>query len=335
MTGFLSDLLGSKPEQEQNILRLLVNKLGDSDRTVASRASFHILQLLTTLPMIKEIVVKEVASVVLRPSVVTVSAPAPTGKGKGKGKASDDPRAAAGARSSDHGRYYGIITLNQIILSREPADTAVANRLIDVYFEVFNDLLDLHTGQNDEVAKDALPKDRKRRRDEKKGKKPAAVATPQAASRRGRRQEERTQAEQEAESKLLAAILTGVNRAFPYSNLDGDILHNRADTLFRIVHTGSFNVGIQALSLVYQVSATQQAVSDRFYRTLYDTLIDQRLSSSSKQAMYLNLLFKAIKSDTSTKRVAAFVKRLIQILSHHQPPFICGSLYLLGEVSRC
>lgn len=49
--------------------------------------------------------------------------------------------------------------------------------------------------------------------------------------------------------------------------------------------------------------------------------------------MYLNLVFKAIKADTSAKRQAAFVKRLTQILGLHQPPFICGALFLLGEVS--
>jgi ribosome biogenesis protein MAK21 len=29
----------------------------------------------------------------------------------------------------------------------------------------------------------------------------------------------------------------------------------------------------------------------------------------------------------------AFVKRLLQMLGLQQPPFICGALYLLGEVS--
>ena len=55
--------------------------------------------------------------------------------------------------------------------------------------------------------------------------------------------------------------------------------------------------------------------------------------TSSKQAMYLNMLFKALKADTSQARVMAFIKRLLQMLGIHQPPFICGALYLLGEVS--
>lgn len=55
--------------------------------------------------------------------------------------------------------------------------------------------------------------------------------------------------------------------------------------------------------------------------------------NSSKQAMYLNLLFRALKADTQVKRVKAFVKRLVQVAAtFHQPPFICGVLYLLNEL---
>ena len=80
------------------------------------------------------------------------------------------------------------------------------------------------------------------------------------------------------------------------------------------------------------VALYRQSVSDRFYRTLYDSLLDPRLASSSKPAMYLNLLFKAVKTDDSHPRQAAFVKRIMQALSMHEPQFICGALFLMGEV---
>lgn len=104
------------------------------------------------------------------------------------------------------------------------------------------------------------------------------------------------------------------------------------DTLFRITHSGTFNISIQALNLIYQVTAAKESVSSRFYRTLYESLLDPRLAASSKQAMYLNLLFKAIKTDVNTARAAAFVKRTMQILGTHQPPFICGAFFLFGEL---
>lgn len=104
------------------------------------------------------------------------------------------------------------------------------------------------------------------------------------------------------------------------------------DTLFRITHNGTFNISIQALNLIHQVTSAKETVSERFYRTLYESLLDPRLATSSKQAMYLNLLFKAIRTDTSGARRAAFVKRTMQVLGTHQPPFICGAFYLLGEL---
>ena len=73
-------------------------------------------------------------------------------------------------------------------------------------------------------------------------------------------------------------------------------LDEHLNTLFRITHAHSFNISVQALQLVYQVAvhipasgATARgfspAVADRFYRTLYDSLFDSRLATTSKQAM--------------------------------------------------
>jgi ribosome biogenesis protein MAK21 len=74
-------------------------------------------------------------------------------------------------------------------------------------------------------------------------------------------------------------------------------------------------------------------VSDRFYRVLYETLLDPRLASSSKQAMYLNLLYRALKNDTVLPRLMAFIKRIAQIIGYQQAPLSCGALYLISQVS--
>ena len=104
------------------------------------------------------------------------------------------------------------------------------------------------------------------------------------------------------------------------------------DTLFRITHSSNFNTSIQALMLIEQLSTTKHLAVDRFYRTLYESLLDPRLITSSKHALYLNLLFRALRSDLNIKRVKAFAKRLLQIITLHQPPFICGVLYLIREL---
>lgn len=104
------------------------------------------------------------------------------------------------------------------------------------------------------------------------------------------------------------------------------------DMLFKITHSSNFNTSIQALMLIQQLATTKTIAIDRFYRTLYESLLDPRLTSSSKHALYLNLLFRSLRSDLNTRRVKAFAKRMVQIITLHQPPFICGILYLLREL---
>lgn len=94
----------------------------------------------------------------------------------------------------------------------------------------------------------------------------------------------------------------------------------------------TFNTSIQALTLIFQVQSARELLSDRFYRSLYDSLFDRRLFEASKQAMYLNLLYRSLKSDPSMERIRAFVKRLTQSGSLAQVPLLCGSLFLLSEL---
>lgn len=86
--------------------------------------------------------------------------------------------------------------------------------------------------------------------------------------------------------------------------------------------------------LIQQLTASHQVAGDRFYRTLYESLLDPRVASSSKQSLYLNLLYKALKNDLDVRRVKAFVKRLVQVLGMHQPSFICGVFYLIRELEK-
>lgn len=84
--------------------------------------------------------------------------------------------------------------------------------------------------------------------------------------------------------------------------------------------------------LIEQLTSSHLSSRDRFYRTLYESLLDPRLLTSSKQTLYLNVLFKALRSDLNLKRVKAFTKRLLQVVAMHQAPFAIGALYLLREL---
>ncbi|KAH8919080.1 CBF-domain-containing protein [Atractiella rhizophila] len=342
----LSLLLKSKPEQEQNILALLVNKLGDLDKSVASKASHEILQTLQFHPMMKSIIIREVANLILRPTPPT--APAPPAKSKKGKKSAPPPPSAKVTDANEHARYYGIITLNQMVLSKGK-DTEAANKMIEVYFEMFEDVLGRTADEekqkekpdDEEEESDSVDEETEGRMNKLKRKRFERTGTGKSRKEKNRQDKatkggpkDDNQDVGDGESKFMAAILSGVNRAFPYSNFDDELLQRRMDTLFKVTHTSTLNVMIQSLQLIYTISSSRRKVSDRFFRTLYDSLLDPRLESSSKQALYLNLVFKALKADESFERVAAFVKRIFQILAAHQPPFVCGALFLLSELFK-
>ncbi|XP_035986300.1 CCAAT/enhancer-binding protein zeta isoform X2 [Fundulus heteroclitus] len=138
----------------------------------------------------------------------------------------------------------------------------------------------------------------------------------------------------DVESKMLSALLTGVNRAYPYAGAGDQKVKEQLDTLFRVVHLARFNTAVQALLLLFQVLDSQQSVSDRFYVALYRKLLDPGLAASSRQNLFLNLLYKALKADVALRRVKAFIKRLLQVGAELGGGFACGALFLVSEVMK-
>jgi ribosome biogenesis protein MAK21 len=284
--GFIYELLKEKPEQEENLLRLIVNKMGDKTKRVASRSSYLLLQLEQAHPNMKETVTKSIeADVLFRPG------------------------------QSLSAKYYAIITLNQTVMSTKEQD--LARMLLDIYFGAFKTLLLKDSAQKKAGAKPAL-----------------GVKLNRKAIKRLKDEEEALAAEEELREKLVAQILTGVNRAFPFADTSSSSFEAQLDTLYRITHSSNFNTGIQALILIQMITQAKGVITDRYYRTLYESVLDPRLINSTKQVMYLNLLYKSLKTDLSGKRVQAFVKRLIQSLSLHDAPFICSALYLINELGK-
>ncbi|KAM8832147.1 CCAAT/enhancer-binding protein zeta [Spinachia spinachia] len=138
----------------------------------------------------------------------------------------------------------------------------------------------------------------------------------------------------DVESKMLSGLLSGVNRAYPYAGAGDEKVREQLDTLFKVVHLVKFNTAVQALMLLFQVMDSQQSVSDRYYVALYRKLMDPGLSSSSRQSMFLNLLYKSLKADIVLRRVKAFVKRLLQVSAQQSASFACGALFLVSEVMK-
>ena len=109
--------------------------------------------------------------------------------------------------TSIHAQYYTIITMNQTVLTSR--DTSVANRLVEVYFMLFVKLLRGGTS-----ASTSKPPKKQKKAKGKGKKKRGAVDW-----------EELNPQEEEVNSKILSAVLTGVNRAFPFSKVESDVYY--------------------------------------------------------------------------------------------------------------
>lgn len=57
----------------------------------------------------------------------------------------------------------------------------------------------------------------------------------------------------EIDTRMLNALLTGVNRSYKYAKMNHEEIEKNLNMLFKLVHVTSFNVSIQALMLLNQV----------------------------------------------------------------------------------
>lgn len=296
------ELLTSVPEQEQNLLNLGVNKLGDKDHKVGAQTSYALLQLEQAHPAMKPIITKAVIDFLNK------------------------------NYENYNTKYYSVLTLNQTILTKKEVE--LANTLIKSYFSIFKRILDEQKKYEDEekehlneigsLKNGRTPNSRK---NVKRGKKGGVSVKVEVKTE--------NEIKQDQNSKLFSAVLTGLNRAFPFSELPDEVFIEHLDNLYKIVHSSNFGTTIQSLSLIQHIITEQNLDDTRYYRSLYDTLLDDRLVNSAKQGLYLNLLYRSLKLDTNIDRVLAFAKRILQICFNWiNVGAICGVFYLLVQLSK-
>lgn len=186
----------------------------------------------------KAVVAREVSTLVLKPASTT-SQPSQAGVHVRFDSQKDKKGTPAKGETTDHARYYGLITLNQITLTTK--DKEVAGRMVELYFEVFREILgdgmkqieEVEAQEGEEVDQETLEKvtgkvDKWRGR--RKG------AKPKGGKKTALESEELVET---GDSKLVSAILTGINRALPYAKLDEEasvlltVCRNKSDTLLQ------------------------------------------------------------------------------------------------------
>ena len=166
-------------------------------------------------------------------------------------------------------------------------------------------------------------------------------------------------------SKLLVALLIGINRAYPFLR-DKDAIIQHIDALFRIVHSASFSTSTQALTLISHIvlnnedsgsntnskrqikdketegkistessapsSKSEVDLINRYYRALYSQLLADQILTRSHNTLFLNLLFRSMKRDPLEVRIIAFVKRILICATQSTAPIAAGLIFLVSEV---
>jgi len=138
----------------------------------------------------------------------------------------------------------------------------------------------------------------------------------------------------EIDTKLMSALLTGVNRAFPYSALNPAQLDTHIETMHKLVHMVSFNISVQALTLLFQILDARDSVNDRYYTALYRKLLDPAFGQSSKQVLLLNLVYNSVRKDESLPRVHGFIKRLMQMCEFMSAHTTAGILFIISRIIK-
>jgi ribosome biogenesis protein MAK21 len=168
-------------------------------------------------PSMKSIVVKEITSLLFRPSTsLSAAQPSATSKHIRFQETESAPKFALTlqkANANVHASYYSTVTLNQVVLSHSAVDKEVARQLLDVYFDLFKDVLHDLPGKEHTIEGASHDKTEKVNSDRGKNRRSNKTNGQGAA-------DSSTFAEiEDSNSRHISAILTGVNRALPFAEL--------------------------------------------------------------------------------------------------------------------
>jgi ribosome biogenesis protein MAK21 len=171
----------------------------------------------------KATIIQETTALIMRPIMPTVHSMASHSQ-RNKHVQSSKEHKSAPLREKNvwraHAQYYAAITFNQIVLSTSATDRAAARKLMDVYFQLFREVVgerepEPELADDDATSKKEKLKDRggKEKIFKKKG--------PQQGNSKEVRGAAGFAEVQDANAKLVGAILTGISRALPYAQFGG------------------------------------------------------------------------------------------------------------------
>jgi ribosome biogenesis protein MAK21 len=162
----------------------------------------------------KTVVIRETTALIMRPnfpSSLSVASHVKPNTHQQRERANIDSKTENNIWHA-HARYYATVTFSQVILSTSEADRAAARTLMDVYFQLFREVVSERQSERaDNVASEELKDETMENKKPKlnKGKDKDACGTSGFAE------------VQDSNARLVSAILTGINRALPYAQFRG------------------------------------------------------------------------------------------------------------------
>lgn len=141
---------------------------------------------------------------------------------------------------------------------------------------------------------------------------------------------------EQVNNRVMAVLLTGIARAFPFSELENNYLEEKIDTIYKLVHHVNFNISIQAYNLILKMITKENSefLTDRYCISLYRSLLNPSIDECSKKATYLNVLYKTMKNDCMLKRNLAFIRRILQICLHNPSNLVAALLIMLASLVK-
>ena len=294
----LFELLRANPyEQDSNVMSLLANKLGDSERILASRIPYYFTELVNAHPKVLTAGAIEHMRAIIDRSGVT-----------------------------DRTRYYALCFLIQIRLTRgTPAITA---SLLQIYLGLFTKYilnnLEAVKGSNKKDAKRRLQK-RIRHKQKKRGEAVEAVEVP------------------EEHARLAKALLTGINRAFPFASGAGTelktLLLGFAEPLLKMCAPSvAFPTTVQALNLLLTLAPFEETLKGQVLKA-FQTVLDEQdrlRQASASHGLFIRAFTRAcglLMEVNDRKSLQTLMKSLLRFcLAIVSPAFVVASLGVLGSV---
>jgi len=294
----LYELLRANPfEQDTNILGLLANKLGDSERILASRIPFYFTELVNAHPkVLTPPAIEHMRQVIERSGV------------------------------SDRTRYYALCFLIQIRLSR--ATPAITGGLLKIYLGLFTKYilnnLEAVQGRAKKDAKRRMQK-RIRHKQKKRGESVEAVEVP------------------EEHARLAKALLSGINRAFPFASGAGSelkaLLLNFAQPLLKLCGPRvAFPTTVQALNLLLTLAPFDESLREQVFCAFRVVLDEQdRLrQASASHGLFIRAFTRAcglLMEINDRKSLQILLKSLLRFcLAIVSPAFLVAALGVVGSV---